>query len=354
MSAESQKFRMMSGKSKQIKMEPKEIIINQPEYTQLIQKIGSLLEQARKKVYYQINQTLVYTYWEMGKDIVEYEQKGKEKADYGSGLLANLSKDLRLSYGKGFSIDNLENMRKFYLIFPKSETLSRKLSWSHYVELLKVKEDLARSFYEKQCEKENWSVRELVRQKNSLLFERIALSKDKEGVLEMGKKGQIVEKAEDAIKEPYVLKFLGLEESHKYSETEMEELVISNLKEFILEMGKDFLFVERQKRISIANRHYYIDLVFYHRTLKCFVLVDLKLGELCHADTGQMSFYLNYFKQNEFREEEKDPIGLILCASKNKEFAKYVLTDPNLFASEYKLKLPSEKLLKEKLKKLIK
>jgi len=332
-------------------------------YGELVDNIGSLLEQARKKVYYQINQTLVQTYWEIGKNIVEYEQEGKARAEYGSHLLASLSKDLTLKYGKGFSERNLERMRKFFLEFPisttvssefqKTQTVSAKLSWSHYCELLKVKEDLARSFYEKQCEKEDWSLRELRRQINSLLFERIALSKDVKGVLELAKKGQIIEKPADVIKDPYVLEFLGLEESHKYSETEVESVIVSNLKNFILELGKDFMFVDRQKRISMANRHYYIDLVFYHRTLKCFVLVDLKLGELTHSDTGQMNFYLNYYKQNEKRGEENEPIGLILCASKNKEFAKYVLTDPNLFASEYKLKLPSEKLLQEKIKKLI-
>ena len=187
-----------------------------------------------------------------------------------------------------------------------------------------------------------------------MLFERIALSKDKKGVLELSEKGQIIEKPQDAIKDPYVLEFLGLEESHKYSETEMENIVISNLKNFILELGKDFLFVERQKRISIANRHYYNDLVFYHRILKCFVIVDLKLGELTHSDTGQMNLYLNYYKQNEMREGENPPIGLILCASKNHELAKYILTDPNLFASEYKLKLPKEELLQQQLKKLLK
>ena len=244
-------------------------------------------------------------------------------------------------------------MRRFYLKFPISETLSPILSWSHYVELLKVSEDLSRSFYEKQCIREGWSLRELRRQMNSMLFERIALSKDKKGVLELSKKGQVVVKAQDAIKDPYILEFLGLDESHTYSETEMEDMLISKLKEFILELGKDFLFVDRQKRITLGNRHYYIDLVFYHRILRCFVLIDLKLGELNHADTGQMNLYLNYYKQNEVKEGEHEPIGLILCASKNQALAKYILTEPHLFASEYKLRLPSETALKEELKKLL-
>ncbi|MBI2667050.1 DUF1016 domain-containing protein [Candidatus Woesearchaeota archaeon] len=329
-------------------------IFNQ-QYTRLIEDIGSFLEQARGKVLVAVNTILVETYWKIGRQIIEYEQKGKGRAAYGSKLLELLSKDLRLKYGeRGFSERNVRKYRQFYLTYQKLPTLSAKLSWSHYVELLDVEENLARSFYEQQCVKESWSVRELKRQKNSLLFERIALSKDKEGVIKLSKKGQLVEKPADAIKEPYILEFLGLEESLKYSENEVESLIISKLKDFILELGRDFLFVDRQKRITIGNRHYRIDLIFYHRILKCFVLVDVKIGELSHADTGQMDFYLNYYKQEEKRAGENDPIGLILCASKNKEFAKYVLADrKNMFASEYKVKLPSETLLKQQLKKLL-
>ncbi len=330
-----------------------------PLYNTLLENIGSLLEQARQKAYLAVNQILVRTYWEIGKHIVEYEQQGEERAAYGSNLILHLSQDLTLKYGKGFSERNLEQMRKLFLQFPISQAVSAEsfplsLSWSHYCELLKVKEDLARSFYEKQTIKENWSIRELKRQINSLLFERLALSRDKEGVLELSQKGQIVEKPADAIKNPYILEFLGLEESSKYSETDVEEKIISKLKDFLLELGRDFLFVERQKRITLGNHHYHIDLVFYHRTLKCFVLVDVKVGELTHADTGQMDFYLNYYKKEEMREGEHEPIGLILCASKNHEFAQYILAEKkNMFASEYKVKLPSEDLLKEQLRKLL-
>ncbi len=325
-----------------------------PRYEALLENIGSLLEQARQKAYIAVNQVLVQTYWEIGKEIVEYEQQGEEKAEYGSGLLEDLSNDLRSRYGKGFSKSNVYLMRLFYLKYPKFQTVSGKLSWSHYTELLGVAEDLARSFYEKQCLKERWSVRELKRQINSLLFERIALSKDKEGVLKLSRQGQLVEKPQDAIKDPYILEFLGLEESQKYSETEVEERIISKLKDFLLELGRDFLFVGRQKRITVGNRHYHIDLVFYHRVLKCFVLVDVKVGELTHADTGQMDFYLSYYNKEERREGEREPVGLILCASKNREFAQYVLADKkNMFASEYKVKLPSEALLKQQLRKLL-
>ena len=322
-------------------------------YHELITNIDSLLAQARQKAYIAVNNLLVQTYWDIGKQIVEYEQKGVERADYGAELLPQLSKYLESKHGKGFSRSNLQYMRLFYIKYPKYQTLSGKLSWSHYIELLMISEDLARAFYEKQCEKESWSLRELRRQVNSLLFERIALSKDKAGVLELSKRGQIIEKPEDTIKSPYILEFLGLEESKNYSETELENVIISKLKDFILELGRDFLFVERQKRITLENRHYYIDLVFYHRILRCFVLVDIKLGELTHADSGQMNFYLNYYKKNETTEREAEPIGLILCASKNKEFAEYIINNKTMFASEYKLKLPSEKVLKEELKKLL-
>lgn len=334
-------------------MAPKDLIIA-PQYENLIENISSLLERARQKAVTAVNDILVQTYWEVGNYIVEYEQKGEEKATYGSNLLETLSQALTLRQGRGFSKSNLVYMRLFYLKYPKSETVSHQLGWSHYFELLKVEEDLARSFYEKQCLREKWSVRELKRQINSLLFERIALSKDKEGVLELSRKGQLVEKPADAIKDPYVLEFLDLEESPQYSETEVEEQIISKLKDFLLELGRDFLFVSRQKRITVGNRHYHIDLVLYHRLLQCFVLVDVKVGELTHADTGQMDFYLSYYKKEEQREGENEPIGLILCAAKNHEFAKYVLADKkNMFASEYKVKLPSENVLKEKLKKLL-
>ena len=322
-------------------------------YNRLLTNIGSLLEKARQQVYTTVNHFLVQTYWNIGKDIVEFEQQGKQRAEYGGELLLRLSADLAAQHGKGFSRSNLQYMRQLYLNYPKCQTLSGELSWSHYLELLEINNDLTRSFYEKQSIGERWSVRELKRQKNSMLFERLALSKDKGGVLELSRKGQLIQKPEDAIKDPYILEFLGLDERTKYTEMDLEEQVITKLKSFILELGKDFLFVDRQKRITISNRHYYIDLVFYHRILRCFVLIDLKLGELTHADTGQMSFYLNYYKQNEVREGENEPIGLILCASKKHELAKYILTEKNMFASEYKLRLPSEQLLKEKLKKLL-
>ena len=228
------------------------------------------------------------------------------------------------------------------------------LSWSHYRELLKVEEPLARSFYEQESIQNSWSVRELKRQINSMLFERLAHSRDTKAVMRMAEKGQIIEKPEDAIKDPYILEFLNLKEETSYTETQFEQAIIDKLQYFLLEIGKGFSFVARQKRITITNRHYHIDLVFYNRILKCFVLIDLKTGELNHSDIGQMNFYLNYFKENEKAEGENDPIGLILCAKKDDIFAKYVLggLSNKIFASKYKLALPSEQELRLKLKSI--
>lgn len=348
-------------------------------YNNLLERIGEILREARTKVVREINKAQVLAYWEIGREIVEFEQKGKIRAEYGEELIIKLSRDLTDKFGRGFSKSNVFLMRQFYLTYPKkfqtvsgkslrtqkfqmtsgkSETLPCKfepmLSWSHYCELLKVEEPLARSFYEKEAIENNWSVRELKRQINSMLFERLALSKDTKTVMKMAKKGQVIEKPEDAIKDPYILEFLNLKEEATYTESQLEQALIDKLQYFLLELGKGFTFVARQKRITITNRHYYIDLVFYNRLLKCFVLIDLKTGELDHSDIGQMNFYLNYFKENEKQEDENDPIGLILCAKKDDIFAKYVLggLSNKVFASKYKLALPSEKELRLKLKSI--
>jgi len=325
-------------------------------YTNLINSIGILLESARKQVVSVVNDILVKTYWEIGKRIVEYEQKGGEKAEYGSKLLSRLSKDLSVRYGKGFSRSNLQYMRLLYIKYPKCQTLSGKLSWSHYVELLGVSDDLARSFYEKQCVNENWSVRELRRQINSMLFERVALSKDKKGVLKLSKKGQIIEKEEDIIKDPYVLEFLGIPEHYQYNEKELEQKIIDNLQMFLLGLGKGFAFVSRQFRITLDNNHFYVDLVFYHTILKCYVLIDLKVGKITHHDIGQMNLYLNYFKTEINNENDKPPIGIVLGAEKNNILIEYALggITNKLFVSRYKLYLPDKKELSHRLKYLLK
>jgi len=246
-------------------------------------------------------------------------------------------------------------MRLFYACYPDLPDMSGKLTWSHFVELLGVSDDLARSFYEKQCIKENWSTRELNRQINSMLFERIALSKDKKGVLKLAEKGQIIEKSHDLVKEPYILEFLGIPENHKYSEKELEQKIIDNLQMFLLELGKGFTFVKRQFRMTLDNEHYYVDLVFYHRILKCFVLIDLKIGKVKHTDIGQMNMYLNYFKAEESSEDDNEPIGLILSAEKNDIVVKYVLgsISNQLFVSKYQLYLPKKEELEAEVRKLL-
>jgi len=325
-------------------------------YNQLINNIAQILEQGRKHAYSAINTILVRTYWEIGKRIVEYEQEGKEKADYGTALLDHLSRDLKLMHGKGFSKSNVYLMRQFYLKYKKFQTVSGKLSWSHYSELLSIEEDLARGFYESQCLKENWSVRDLKRQINSALFHRVALSKDKKGVVELSKKGIAIEKAEDVIKDPYVLEFLNIPENYRYSEKELEQRIIDNLQMFLLELGKGFIFVKRQFRLTLDNNNYYVDLVFYHRLLKCFVLIDLKVGKVNHADIGQMNMYLNYFKEEENSPGDNEPIGIILSAEKNHFLVRYALggLSNKLFVSKYKLYLPDTKQLEQQLNKLLK
>jgi predicted nuclease of restriction endonuclease-like (RecB) superfamily len=329
--------------------------IDYKNYSNLVESIGQLLNSSRKQVSRVVNEILLRTYWEIGKVIVEYEQNGGEKAEYGSRLLTKLSKDLRLKYGKGFSKSNVYLMRLLYLKYPKFQTLSGKLSWSHYVELLGLSDDLARSFYEKQCIIENWSVRELKRQIDSVLFERIALSKDKKGVLNLAKKGQIIDNEVDIIKDPYILEFLGLPEHHKYTEKQLEQKIIDNLQMFLLEMGRGFAFLNRQFRITLDNNHFYVDLVFYHTILKCYVLIDLKTGKITHQDIGQMNLYINYFKSEVNRESDNPPIGIILGTEKNNILVEYALGGINnkLFVSRYKLYLPNKEELTQKLKHLL-
>lgn len=325
-----------------------------PNYKTLMDNIGKILERGRKQAFIAVNNILVNTYWEIGRQIVEFEQKGNEKAEYGSSLLSRLSKDLKFKHGEGFSKSNIYLMRLFYLRYRKFQTVSGKLTWSHYMELVNIDEDLERSFYEQQCIKESWSVRELRRQINSALFYRIALSKDKKGVLELSKKGQIIERAEDLIKEPYILEFLNITQDYSCSEKELEQKIIDNLQMFLLEFGRGLTFVARQYRISFGNRHFYVDLVFYHRILKCFVLVDLKIGEVNHLAIGQMNLYLNYFKAEENSDGDKEPIGIILGADKNEVLVKFALgsISNKLFVSKYRLYLPDKKQLQERVKRL--
>ena len=325
--------------------------IQENKYQNLIEQIGELLQSGRQKAVQSVNTILVQTYWQIGRYIVEFEQHGNERAEYGTQLFERLSKDLTRDYGKGFSRSNLLYMRKLYFSFQISETLSHKLTWSHYFEILKADSEIEIGFYSKQCEKESWSVRELKRQMRSSLFERIALSKDKEGVLKLAKQGHIVEKPEDLLKDPFVLEFLNIPQQYQYLESELEENIISNLQQFIMELGKGFAFIGRQYRMSIGGKHFYIDLLFYHRILKCFILIDLKRGEIDHQDIGQMNLYLNYFKKEEATEGDNEPVGIILGAHKNQilvEYATESITN-NVLLSKYQLYLPNKEQLQKQL-----
>lgn len=305
----------------------------------LFQQVAVLLQNARQQVLRTINSTMVYTYFEIGRMIVEEEQNGKDRAEYGKQLLKGLSQQLTKEFGKGFSLRNLEQIRKFYKTYSISSTMSTilenkktqtpsaesndnisqtlstelnsqtffsvfKLTWSHYVFLMRIDDEKERRFYEIESEKYNWSVRELKRQYDSALYTRLALSRDKEGVLKLSEQGQIIEKPKDIIKDPYILEFLGLPELYQYSESDLEEKIITKLEHFLLELGHGFTFVARQDRITFDEKHFRIDLVFYNRILKCFVLIDLKIGELKHQDLGQMQMYVNYYDREKRIEGE--------------------------------------------------
>ncbi len=338
--------------------------------TDFYNKVVKLLKEAKYSVIRTINRTMVYTYFEIGRIIVEEEQKGKSRAEYGKGLLKGLSERLTKEFGKGFSVDNLENMRRFYLTYSISETVSRKskekksetvsrtldrtdfkLSWSHYLFLSKIDIPEERKFYEIEAINNNWSVRELQRQFNSALFERLILNRDKKEVKKLSEKGQIIEKATDTIKDPYILEFLGLPEERIYSETELEQKIIDKLEQFLLELGKGFTFVGRQVRLTFKEKHFRVDLVFYNRLLQCFVLIDLKIGEISHQDLGQMQMYVNYYDRKVKLPHENPTIGIVLCRTKDDALVEMTLPENNeqIFTSKYLTVLPS----KEELKRLI-
>jgi predicted nuclease of restriction endonuclease-like (RecB) superfamily len=333
-------------------------------YHQLLTHIGSTIENGRERAFSVLNEQMLRTYWEIGHYIVAYEQHGNERAEYGSTLLKKLSADLTQQFGKGFSRSNIQMMRQFFLLYPQfgipgkersKRQTSGKLSWSHYCELISISDDKARSFYEKQSVKDNWSVRELKRQINAALFERLALSKDKKGVMRLAQKGHEIAAPEDLVKDPYVFEFLGIPQSHRLTEKSLEKKLIDNLQQFLLELGKGFSLVARQYKITIDNEHYFIDLVFYHRILKCFVLIDLKISKVRHQDIGQMNLYLNYFREEENIAGDHDPIGIIIGADKNELLVKYATggISNKIFVSKYKLYLPDSKLLEQKVKEII-
>lgn len=329
----------------------------------IYQRIRNIVEDARGRVWRTVNAEMVCAYWLIGKEIVEEEQKGKKRAEYGEALINDLSSRLTMDFGKGFTTANIWNMRQFYLAYPKLYAVRREsgkshavrdaLTWTHYRLLMRVKNSQARSFYEIECVKNRWSTRELERQVNSLLFERLILSKDKKGLLRLAHKGQEIQKPQDLVKDPYILEFVGLKEQSHLQETALENALTEHLREFILELGKGFSFVARQKRITLESDHFYVDLVFYNRLLRCFVLIDLKVGKLKHQDLGQMQMYVNYYDQEVREKDENPPIGIVLCTDKNETVVRYTLPagERRVFASKYKLYLPSRKELAAELKR---
>jgi len=331
-------------------MEVKVTVVNQEDNFQLlIDNISEAISAARRRVATQINTAMTQTYWQIGKYIVEYEQGGKAKVAYGASTLTELSRQLTSRFGRGFSRPNLVNMRKFYLNYPNCQTVSDNLTWSHIGELLKVDDELERSFYEKECIAQKWDVRTLRRQMDSALYLRLAVGKDKEEVLALASEGMQVHRPEDVVRDSYTLEFLGIPEDYCYSETEWEQRIIDNLQMFLLEMGKGFAFVKRQYPMTINNRHYHCDLVFYHRILKCFVLVDLKRAGVQHEDIGQMNMYLGYFAKEENMPDDNPPIGIILSHYRDDllvEYATYGIST-NLFVSKYELYLPDKEELRQ-------
>ena len=331
---------------------------NKPSNNRFHSQIVNLLQSAKSKIVRSVNQTMVITYFQIGKMIVEEEQDGKKRAGYGKEILKELSFVLKKEFGKGFSVTNLKQMRTFYLLYQKGQTVSDQsknkdftLSWSHYLKLMRIDDENERKFYEIEAAKNNWSVRELQRQFDSALYIRLTLSRNKDEVKELSEKGLILEKPKDAIKDPYILEFIGLTEHTKYSESELEQEIINKLEHFLLELGNGFTFVARQKRISFDDKHFKIDLVFYNRFLKCFVLIDLKIGEIKHPDLGQMQMYVNYYDREIRIDQENKTIGIVLCRDKNQSVVEYTLPENNeqIFASKYETILPS----KEELKSLI-
>lgn len=324
-------------------------------YEQLIADILDIYQQGQGRAYAAINAAMGETYWQVGRHIVEFEQGGAARAEYGQGLLKKLARDLTLRRGSGFSRSNLVRFRQFYLAYPKGATASHILSWSHWVELLKLDDPLERDFYVQQTQRERWSVRELKRQMESQLFLRLAASKDKEGILDLAQQGQVISQPSDLLREPYILEFLKVPEPYHVSETQLEALLIQNLQPFLLELGKGFTFVGRQYRITVSGTHYRVDLVFYHRILRCFVLIDLKLGEVQHHDIGQMNLYLGYFAAEENVEGDNPPIGIILSRHKDEllvEYATYGLSS-QLFVQQYQLYLPDREALKAELERTL-
>ena len=323
-----------------------ELIKNNSELNSIFDNIKDLIINSRNNIYNTVNIEMLHLYWNIGRIIMEIQQ-GNERAGYGDAVVDKLSQRLTNEFGRGFSKRNLERMRKFYICFPIATTVSSQLSWSHYLELIKINEEPKRKFYIKEAINSNWSIRELQRQKNSLLYERLTLSANKEKTLELSQEGQILKTSKDLVKDPFVLEFLDIKENTSYRESDLEKNIIEHLKEFLLELGQGFSFVGNQVRLTLENEHFYPDLVFYNRLLKCFVIIDLKIGKVTHQDIGQMQMYVNYYDRKIKKEDENETIGILLSTNKNETIVKYTLPEDNktIFSSEYKLHMPTEQEL---------
>ena len=317
-------------------------LIQEREVNSVYKEIRELVIQSRGRIYRAINNEMVNLYWSIGKMIVE-KQNGEDRAKYGDLLIEKISKNLTAEFGKGFSKRNLERMRKFYMCYPIATTLLSQLSWSHYLELIKIDDEEKRNFYMHECVLAKWDVRELQRQRNTLLYERLALSKNKSKLL--GEAKQVRNDSTDFIKDPFVLEFLDIKENTDYLECDLEKNILKHLKEFLLELGKGFAFVGNQVRITLDGEHFYPDLVFYNRLLSCFVIIDLKIGKVTHQDIGQMQMYVNYYDREIKSKDENKTVGILLSTNKNETIVKYTLPEDNktIFSSEFRFTIPSEK-----------
>ena len=310
--------------------------------------IKELLLNSKNKILTTVNTTRLETYWYIGKTINEL-LKNYDGNKYGKQIVKSLSRKLTGEFGDGFSISNLMRMSSFYEYFPIVATLSQQLSWSHYVELVKISNKEERDFYYLESINSNWAVRELQRQKNSMLYNRLLLSTNKEKVTELSKKGLIINSSDDIVKDPYIFEFLGIKKQEVYLEKDLETALLNHLTDFLLELGKGFSFVKNQQRITIDGNHFYPDLIFYNRFAKCFVIIDLKIGTLTHQDIGQMQMYVNYYKKTQMIEGENEPIGILLCANKSDTIVEMTLGDnKNIYASKYLTYMPTkEELIRE-------
>lgn len=325
----------------------------------MLTEIRDIMNSARQNVATQVNNELIVAYWNIGRVIVEHEQDSNERAKYGDSTLKQLSKALTKEFGKGFSRSNLQNMRAFYLTYPICQSLTGKLTWTHYCELLSISDDEKRSFYERECERSGWSVRELKRQISTSLFERLLLSDgkaNKEKVLELAEKGQEIASPEDIVKDPYVFEFLGLPDKKPILESDLEKALVKQIEDFLLELGRGFMFVGTQQRVTLNNTHYYVDMVFYNKELHAYVLIELKTAKLMPEAVGQINMYLNYYDAEVNEEGDNPPIGIILCTDKNNVTAEYALggLSNNIFASTYTYVIPDKERLIEQVEAVVK